>query len=84
MEEIGEGVEEAGEGEGKGEGEDPGEVCEEKCKEEASMDAMVEVAEVSPVLNSTRFQHEDNLRPTGDLSRRKTTIAGVKAKQETR
>ena len=84
MEEVGESVEEAGEGEGKGEGEDPGKVGEEESKEEANMDAMVEVAEVSPVLNSTRIQHEDNLRPTGDLSRRKTTIAGVKAKQETR
>ena len=52
MEEVGEGVEEAGEGEGKGEGEDPGKVCEEESKEEANMDAMVEVAEVPPALDS--------------------------------
>ena len=52
MEEVGESVEEAGEGEGKGEGEDPGEVCEEESKEEANMDAMVEVAEVPPALDS--------------------------------
>ena len=58
VEEIGEGVEEAGQGEGKGEGEDPGKVGEEESKEEANVDAMVEAAEVPPALNSTRFQHE--------------------------
>ena len=83
MEEVGEGVEEAGEGEGKGEGEDPGEVGEEEGKEEANMDALVETAEVPPALNSMRFQHFGNLRPAGDPRRRKTTIAGVKARQET-
>ena len=58
VEEIGEGVEEAGQGEGKGEGEDPGEVGEEESNEEANVDAMVEAAEVPPALNSTRFQYE--------------------------
>ena len=85
MEEVGEGVEEAGQGEGKGEGEDPGEVGEEESKEEANMDAVVEAAELPPAWNSIRFQHcSCNLRRAGDLSRRKTTIAGVKARQETR
>ena len=46
------------------------------------MDAMVEVAEVPPALD-LRFQLFGNLRPAGDLSKRKTTIAGVKARQET-
>ena len=49
VEEVGDGVEEAGEGEGEWEGEDPGDVGEEDCKEEASVDAMVETAEVPPV-----------------------------------
>ena len=52
MEEVGEGEEEAWEGEGKGEGEDPCKVCEEQSKEEANMDAMMEVAEVPPALDS--------------------------------
>ena len=58
VEEVGEGVEEAGEGEGEGEGEDPGDVGEEEGKEEANMDALVETTEVSPAFNSTKFQHE--------------------------
>ena len=49
MEEVGDGVEEAGESVGEGEGEDPGEVGEEECEEERDVDEVVEPAtKVSP------------------------------------
>ena len=49
MEEVGDGVEEAGESVGEGEGEDPGEVGEEECEEEGDVDEVVEPAtKVSP------------------------------------
>ena len=49
VEEVGDGVEEAGESVGEGEGEDPGEVGEEECEEERDVDEVVEPAtKVSP------------------------------------
>ena len=49
MEEVGDGVEEAGESVGEGEGEDPGEVGEEECEEEGDVDEVVEpTTKVSP------------------------------------
>ena len=52
MEEVGDGVEEAGESVGEGEGEDPGEVGEEECEEEGDVDEVVEPAtKVSPADN---------------------------------
>ena len=48
MEEVGDGVEEAGESVGEGEGEDPGEVGEEECEEERDVDEVVEPATKVP------------------------------------
>ena len=49
MEEVGDGVEEAGESVREGEGEDPGEVGEEECEEERDVDEVVEpTSKVSP------------------------------------
>ena len=48
MEEVGDGVEEAGESVGEGEGEDPGEVGEEECEEEGDVDEVVEPATKVP------------------------------------
>ena len=69
MEEIGEGVADAGEGEGKGEGEDPGEVGEEESKEEADVDEVVEAAEVPPARirwGNLKFQPETRGRSEQD------------------
>ena len=54
MEEVCEGIADAGEGEGKGEGEDPGEVGEEESKEETDVDEVVEAAEVPPAVEQMK------------------------------
>jgi len=60
VEEVGEGVADAGEGEGKGEGEDPGDVGEEESKEEADVDEVVEAAEVPPETRRRSEQDKDD------------------------
>ena len=90
MEKVGEGEGETGQGGGEGEGEEPGKVGEEEGDEEADVDEMVKPAEVPPARSAaaglvSEFQHEgDHLRAEGNLSRRKRTVAGAKARQETR